>query len=165
MQVALNVKTGNLGWLSFPLMLPLLGGGIYFLIENPNDPVIGGAMIAISFVIPLLFWATGQYETRLLINDFGIQDERLGVGLIPWGDIIEARIERKYNNNFLCLKVRSPEKLLARLAPGKRARYEANHDLGFTHFNVSITGINVDDLDLLEMVRQKSLSHAKLRSS
>lgn len=120
------------------------------------DPVYGVAALVVAISIPLILWANVSYQKRLVINEDGITDSRLGVGLIPWNEIVDAHLESQYNNDYICLKLRSPDKFLSRLPPEKRIRVTNSHKLGFTGFNVSISGVDVDPIDLLQLVRDYS---------
>jgi hypothetical protein len=167
MTVALNVEALNLELvlvtksesgprILVPLAVLIGLGGAYIITTGALNPIYGICALAFAILIPILVWANVSYQKRLVINEDGIVDSRLGVGLIPWSDILEAHLESKYNNAYICLKVRSPEKFLDRLPQEKRSRVLNSHKLGFTHFNVSISGVDVNPIDLLQLVRDYS---------
>ncbi len=155
MQLVLEVKSetaSTLGWL---LAVICAAAGGYIVLQKPFNPIIGWGLVGLAILIPLPFLAGAHVQRRLVINDLGIEDSRLSVGVISWNEIESAALENKYNNVFLILKLKNPEKFMARMPTEKRRLYERHQELGFQSFNVGISGVDVDPLDLLQLVRNK----------
>jgi hypothetical protein len=156
MELAVSVKSRTGYWFTIPVVLLLGGAGTYFILQNRENPTIGIVLLGASAAFLIMSWFIGGYETRLVINDYGIEDRRLGVGLIPWNQIESVYLESKYSLQYLCLKVRSPEKFLDKLPHPKRQQLEKHRSLGFTIFNISVADMDIDPLDLLQLVRKMS---------
>ena len=77
----------------------------------------------------------------IVFDGAGIHDKRLGIGIIPWGDIEQCRVARVQNTAFLSLSLRYPEPYLSRLSPLKRIMSRSNQRLGFGHVSISFSGL------------------------
>ncbi|MEQ1877215.1 MAG: STM3941 family protein [Bdellovibrionia bacterium] len=146
-------SASTFGWLA---AIVCAAGGGYILVMKPVNPVIGWGLLGLAALVPLPFLAGAHVQRRLVINDSGIEDSRFAMGVIPWNQIETATIENKYSNVFLCLKLKDPEMFLARMPPEKKKQILKNQALGFHSFNVGISGVDIDPLDLLELVRKKA---------
>ncbi len=106
--------------------------------------------VLILFGIYLLFTRS---EQELVIDESGILDPSLGVGLIVWEDVVDAHIDTNYNQQYLSVHVKNPEKYLSRLPEGARAKYTQHRNLGFTSFSVPISTEGLDPMGLLHEVK------------
>src|SRR5690242_7103793 len=88
-----------------------------FLFYRGLYPMVAWPLIGIFVVGILVFlMSSGSGEEgRLIINESGILDQSLGIGLIRWRDVMDAHVESKYNNHFICLKLSNPEHYLSQL--------------------------------------------------
>jgi hypothetical protein len=155
MEMALTVKSRGGSPLTTVLAIILIAAGLIIIFKFKQYlPIGGGLLVAAIMVLILSFIVGSGEETRMLINDEGINDVRLGVGMIPWTQIESVYLESKYNNQYLCLKLKSPQQFLSKLPHDKRARLEKHHSLGMTIFNISIGEMDIDPLDLLTLVRK-----------
>lgn len=104
----------NSRWKYLLFLLVSLGfvaGGI-FILRIPNSTIdrwTGWATILFfgagaALFIRQLFDA----RPRLTINEQGIDDRTLGVGLIPWSEITNAYVKSIKGNDFVCLILRDP---------------------------------------------------------
>ncbi len=93
---------------------------------------------------------------RLVIDDHGIMDRTLGVGVIPWGDIQGAYVKTIYGNDFICLELRDPQLFVSRLGAVHRATQAANRPLGFTELSLNLSGVQVPTEAVLELILMKS---------
>jgi len=103
----------------------------------------------------VLLWELLDRRPRLVIDEQGILDRTIGVGLIRWEDIEGAHVKSLSGNDFICLELRDPQAYLGR--PGRRGRLmramrSANQALGFTEFNVNLTGLPVGVAEVFELV-------------
>lgn len=92
---------------------------------------------------------------RIVINERGITDRMLGVGLIAWSDIEDAYTASINNNVFICLELRNTDDYLQRLAPLKRKITKANTALGFTPLSLNLSGVQADPDEVLELILLK----------
>ncbi|HEX4924832.1 MAG TPA: STM3941 family protein [Bdellovibrionales bacterium] len=156
MELVLEVKSRNASTIGWFAAICCVAGAAFILVSGKYNPMIGWGLLGAALLIPLPFLVGAHVQRRLIINDQGIEDSRLGVGVIPWSEIESAALESKYNNIFLCLKLKDAEKFLARMPHEKRLRYEKHFSLGFKTFNVSISGVDVDPIDMLSFVRERA---------
>lgn len=89
---------------------------------------------------------------RLIIDTHGVLDRTLGVGRIAWSDIKAAHVRSIYGNDFICLELKNPEKYLKQLSIAKRALVAANRGLGFTDFNLNLSGVDAKTDEVFELV-------------
>ncbi len=138
---------------------------LYFFMIKKN---LLEAMIALLFgggLFFVLYLAWDQSSGPVLIlNENGITDRRLGVGLILWADIIDVQIESRYNNQFICLRVSDPEKYISRLSGAKLANMRHSQKIGFTMLNIDVNSFDIDPLEMMEYVRKTSAQGQKLKS-
>ncbi|GAB2451447.1 hypothetical protein GCM10011375_36920 [Hymenobacter qilianensis] len=101
-------------------------------------------------------WQFFDTRPRLQITDQGILDRTLGVGLIPWADIMGAYVRSINQNNFICLHLYNEQEYISRLSPLKRKLASANEALGFTCLSVNLSGVNLNPEQLLEYILKQS---------
>lgn len=136
--------------------LGFVAGGVFILIKgSPGDAWIGWSTILFfGLGIPIFIYQLLDTRPRLEFNDEGVHDRTLGVGMIPWREIRDARLHSVQGTSFICLELYDPEPWLARLSPVKRAMTQANNALGFSAFNLNLAAVNADPNQLLELVQK-----------
>lgn len=106
---------------------------------------------------------------RVVIDENGIFDRTLGVGVIPWAAIVDARLQSVRSIPFICLELRNPDAWRARLGPIRRALTRGNEAFGCAMLNVNLSGIQVDPLTVLvaihEGIARTTLGESSDRSS
>ena len=124
---------------------------------KPTDAWVGWTSIVFFGAgIPLFAWQFFDSRPRLVLNDEGVLDRTLGVGIIPWSQITGATLRSVHGNHFICLEVRNPEQWLERLSPLKRAMVSANEALGFTALNLNLGAVAADPTEIYELVLKKA---------
>jgi len=96
-----------------------------------------------------------QRGPRVVIDEAGVFDRTLGVGVIPWPEIQGAFVKRLGTAKFVCLELRDPERLRARLSPIKKRLVDMNRKLGYTDFSVNLTGTDADPDAVCEMILKR----------
>ena len=114
--------------------------------------------------IPISIWQIADSRPRLIIDQHGVLDRTLGVGRIAWTDIEEAYVKSISGNHFICLELKNPETYAQKLSKVKRAMNEANRNLGFTDFNLNLSGVDVRSEEVFELV-MKYCEQSKLGTS
>lgn len=102
--------------------------------------------------IPIFIWQIIDSRPRLVIDERGVIDRTLGVGRINWDDIDAAYVLSISGNDFICLELKNPERYLQRLSPVKRAMAKANRQLGFTDFNLNLSGVDARTDEVFELL-------------
>jgi hypothetical protein len=81
---------------------------------------------------------------RVTLTAEGLEVRQLGVGLIPWRDLLEVRLVRIQKQPFLELDLRDPEAYLARMSGPRRALVRVNALVGCGTFFVNPAGLTMD---------------------
>ena len=138
-------------------------GGIFILKHgNTSDAWIGWmSIVFFGAGIPLFAWQLIDSRPRLVIDNQGILDRTLGVGVIPWPEITGAYLKSIQGNSFICLEVRDPERWLGQLSPVKRAMVSANEALGFTVLNLNLSAVAAEPSQILELILKTITSGQK----
>lgn len=140
---------------ALPVSLAFAVFGIYIL-KKSDFAYLGWPIILLfGFIIPAFIFALSDDTDQVVINDNGIFDRSLGIGMIYWPDIVAVHTESKYNNNYLCLKLKNSEKYLSKLPHRRRLQLQKSHELGFTHFNIEVSKAEQDLYYLLDVVKKK----------
>ena len=102
--------------------------------------------------IPIFVWQILDSRPRLVIDEHGVVDRTLGVGRIAWRDIEGAWVASINGNDFICLELRNGDEYRRRLSKVKRAMASANRKLGFTDFNLNLSGVNASTEQVFELL-------------
>jgi len=104
----------------------------------------------------VFLWQIFDSRPRLIIDEQGILDRTLGVGVIHWADIEGAYTRSIQGNDFICLQLRNTDQYVRRLSKVKRAMIPANEALGFAPLNINLSGIRGMTDRVLELILKKS---------
>jgi hypothetical protein len=114
------------------------------------------SIIFFGAAIPLFIWQIFDRRPRLTINELGINDRTMGVGLIPWSEITDAYIKSIRGNNFICLVARNPEMWTSKFSAAKKAMIKTNKALGFSELNVNLSGTSARPEEIHELILKLS---------
>jgi hypothetical protein len=143
----------NSRWKHVLLLIAGVGfvvAGVWMVIRG--KPFGWAAIVFFGSAIPVFVWQIADSRPRLVIDERGVLDRTLGVGLIAWGDIRAAYVRSINGNDFICLELRNREQYWQKLSKVKRAMAAANRSLGFTDFNLNLSGVDVNTDELFELV-------------
>jgi hypothetical protein len=135
----------------------LLIGSIGFVAVGIWIVVHGGSSgwVPILFFgcgIPIFIWQIADARPRLTIDEHGVVDRTLGVGRIAWSDIEAAYVRSINGNDFICLELKNPEQYWQKLSKVKQAMAAANRGLGFTDFNLNLSGVEARTEEVFELL-------------
>jgi hypothetical protein len=100
----------------------------------------------------LFVWQIVDARPRVVIDAFGVFDRTLGVGVIPWADIVDARLLFIRSIPFVCLELRDPDRWRLQLGLIRRALTRGNEALGGTILNVNLSGVQADPHEVLAVI-------------
>ena len=141
------------------------GGSVYLLEMKKNFNLAMLLLLAGGIFIFILLLAWPSSVPVLTMNEDGISDRRLGVGMILWSDIEDVQIENRYDNNhFICLRMVDPEKYVSRLTGAKLLNMRHSQKLGFTMLNIDVSAFDIDPLELMEHIRKSASAHRGRRA-
>ena len=92
---------------------------------------------------------------RLTIDDQGVHDRTLGVGIIAWSDILRAEPYGVAQQPFVGLYLRDPDKYLARASTSKKLLARLNAGAGFP-LSINLAGLDADPGVVAEMIMARS---------
>ena len=129
--------------------------GIFLIRAGDTDePWIGWAtVIFFGAGIPIFARQILDMRPRITVNDVGVVDRTLGVGIIPWMEIESAYVKSVKNIDFICLKVRNADAWLEKMPGFKRKMTSANLALGFEVLNLNLSGLKIDTDELFALVQ------------
>lgn len=141
----------------------LLAGAVAFvalgaLLVRAGHPIVGGSSVLFFGAgIPTLLRLLLDARPRLVIDEQGVLDRALGVGVIPWSEITGASVASVSGQRFVCLEVREPGFYTAQLGFLRRAVLGLNRALGFPELSLSLSALPVDADDVVaEIERQRA---------
>jgi hypothetical protein len=126
--------------------LGFVAGGI-FLVTRP------GLQAQLAGWPSIVFFGFGSFifiqqiidaRPRMIIDDRGVMDRTLGIGMIPWQDITGARVKRTQNHPFICLELKNEKDYLRKLKPIAQALAKTNVSMGFNAINLNLSGVDAD---------------------
>jgi hypothetical protein len=152
-------------WKALLLILLSLGfvsvGVGYIALVGSGDPLGCLLMAGCTFVFALFtcvsVWMLIDRRPRIVLDQYGILDRKIGVGRIAWSDIIQAYIQtfgsgRIGRQEFICLDVQNEEEYLRNAWPIKRLMAAGNRRLGFTPMVVNLGATDADPHDVLWLI-------------
>jgi len=96
---------------------------------------------------------------RLRIDEYGVQDRNLGVGIIPWSEITdvyvkELRISKSFTAEVICLAVSHPEMWIRHDSVLARSTTKHNLAFGLTEVTLSVAGLDVSADQVCALIRK-----------
>jgi hypothetical protein len=94
-------------------------------------------LTALKIVVDIL-----RPRPRVIINDEGIEDRRLKIGVVPWKDIAAIELRRMGPAKFFCVEVRDPDHYVSRMPAVVRLGTWANGLLGHPPVTMTFAGLS-----------------------
>lgn len=127
-----------------------VGTGIWMVVQGKSFGWVAILFFGTGLVVSI--WQIADSRPRLIIDERGVLDRTLGVGRIDWSDIQAAYVRSISGNDFICLELKNPEKYAQKLSNVKRAMAGANRGLGFTDFNLNLSGVEASPEEVFELL-------------
>jgi len=109
------------------------------------------AGLALVVILLQLF----RRSPTVVIDDSGVLDRRLGVGLIPWQDISSVSITQISNQRFISLWLRDDERYRSRASPWRRGAIRLSQRMGFSPFKMQFRGLTPGLEDAYAILRSR----------
>jgi hypothetical protein len=157
-----EIKAVNQLWGTILVLAVLAAGfGLYAVLRGWQ---LGWVAMAV-FGVGSVFAAKRAFDPtpRLVLDNEGVLDRSLWVGLIPWHDIVGAYVVRMGRHSFVCLELRDEDKYVSRLSPFVRALTRLNEKFGFTRLSINLSNTDADPYMVLAIVLK--MSGAKMPTS
>jgi hypothetical protein len=145
--------------------LGFVGAGVAMLLTPQRSPeqrwIAWACILFFGAGVVVAAQQIADSRPRLVIDDQGILDRTLGVGVIPWSEILDAHVRSVSGNDFICLTVQNPELWLHKYSPVQRALVRANLALGFSELNINLAGIAAETTRIHELILKLSALHRR----
>lgn len=141
---------------------PWLVGAMSFLAVGlgavaQQVPLVGWPLLALGGVI--LFFATrpaGLLKERIVLDDAGVSDQGLGIGPIPWHEIIRGELKPLMKIWVISLEVTDPERWVAQLPDNQRTLRNFAKDLGLSPIMLAVSGLDLPPEEVLRLINDRA---------
>jgi hypothetical protein len=133
--------------------------GIFIVLKDHSSKaqMVGWANILFfGLGMVVACFALADTRPRITIDEHGITDRTLKVGLIEWADITGATVYSINATKFIGLDLVDEEKYLSRIPNWQTKMAAANEMLGFHRINLNLAGISINANELAEMIVAKA---------
>lgn len=113
--------------------------------------VVFGALAAVAG------WFLLQRKPRMVLNDEGIEDFNLRMGLIPWSEITAAYVVPYLYYKNVQLQVRNPQLFRARQPGWMRGLGSYNEAFGVSPFTLQMSSTNASAQTVLDYINRQLL--------
>jgi hypothetical protein len=145
-------------WIIFIFSFAVIGLGVLILVNTPFVLLGWYIILIITAAMLLYIWHLKNYHPRLIINNQGVYDLTLKVGMIPWHDIQNAYIRKNFFQTFICLELKNTEYYLSKLNPLMKKAVKVNVKFGFTPLSINLSGLSADADQILDVVLNMSVA-------
>ena len=105
--------------------------------------------------VGVVLWQLRLGRVRIVMDETGVLDRTLGVGVIPWSEIVDAQLNWVGGHAFVGLVLRDPAPWIARLPRRLRTLVRGNAALGMLPLNLNLGLTRADPLHVLAQVRRR----------
>jgi len=119
-------------------LAPVALGLLYFFVNRTQLIVFGiCVVIAVIYGVKELISGAG----RVVIDERGVLDSRLGLGTVRWRDITNVYVKELHNIPHVCLEVNGADRYLSKRSAATRGLLKLHHKTqGIPAFNIN-TGV------------------------
>jgi len=145
------------------LCLPfVLGGGVLLFTLDDSGEVRAVAFLAVAFFGGMAgfgLWQMLRRKPRMVLNDEGLNDYNLRMGVIPWSEILQAYEAPVLWYKNVELKLRNPERYRQRQPGLLRALGAYNAALGVSPFTLYMSNTDTKAKVVVEYITQQLVRH------
>jgi hypothetical protein len=154
-------RTKLLGYLALTCVMV----GMAYFSATRSDPIanflgwLGVAFFGLGFIVfpvQLLRWGP-----VVLVNEMGIEDRRLRIGVILWEDITAISSDGVH---FISITVKDPEKYLSRMSKWKRWVAELSRTYGFSPIFIGFVGVTPGIDEALKYIQFRWRDHSSIQA-
>jgi hypothetical protein len=99
--------------------------------------------------------ALGEDRERLVIDDAGIRDSALPVGIIGWGEVQRASVQRIGSVRVVALEVRDPERFIRRLPAARQFIARKALEAGLPGLYLTLVGTDADPAAIADAISRR----------
>lgn len=144
--------------LAFVFLMLALGMAALMSLEEIEAQVVGfGGLVFFGGIAVFAAWQVLRRKPRIVLNDEGINDSNLKMGVIPWGEITQAYVLPFLWYKNVELKVRNPE-LYRKKQPGYlRALGSYNSAFGMSPFLLYMSNTDTKAQTVVDYINRQLL--------
>lgn len=133
--------------------LGLVAAGVYVVLHG--DAWAGWiAIVYFGFCALVIGIQAVDARPRIVIDERGIFDRTLRVGVIEWEDVRGAHPPSARHDSHVPLELRDPDKYVRRLPPPMRRLAAMNRGSGLAEFSLNLSGTGADPARIVEAIRR-----------
>ena len=137
------------------LCLGLLGVGVGLLGAGVARWIGWALVLGAGGYAVVLLRALGEETERVVIDDAGIRDSMLPVGIIGWDEIRDASVQTISGLQVVELVVRDPERFIRRLPTGRQFIARKALEAKLPSLYLTRVGTEADPADIVKAIRHR----------
>lgn len=124
-------------------------------------PIPGWIVVTLSGLYALLqLRALGEEHERILIDDAGIRDTMLPVGLIGWDEVRGASVQKVGSVDVVALQLRDPERFIRRLPDARQFIARKALEAGLPGIYLTLVSTDGDPAMIAGLINRRTASRA-----
>ena len=135
--------------------LGFVGGGAGMVLDERAAIVVWMSVLFFGGCAAVAVAQLVDTRARLVVDDRGVFDRTLEVGVIRWEDIVDAEVAF-VGNPFIALRLTNAAVYTDRLGPVHRRLVQLNQGLGLGALNVNLTAIDTDPHALALLISREA---------
>jgi hypothetical protein len=133
----------------------LASGAAILLLQLPTQ--LGWGMVALSGSYALLqLHSLGEEIERVVIDDAGIRDSILPVGVIGWEEVRGASVQSIGSVEVVALQLRDPERFIRRLSGARQFITRKALEAGLPAVYLTLVGTDGDPGKIAEVINRRT---------
>jgi hypothetical protein len=123
---------------------------------------LGWGIVLVAGVPALiLLRSLGEETERIVIDDAGIRDSHLPMGVIRWTEIKGAAVQSIGGTKVVSLELREPERVLRRLPPARQFIARKALEAGLPGVCLALRGIDADPAQIAALIGRRAREAAR----
>lgn len=123
------------------------------------SPQLGWGMVALSGIYALVqLRSLGEEVERVVIDDAGIRDSILPVGVIGWDEVLGATVQRIGSVQVVALQLRDPERFIRRLPGARQFIARKALESGLPGVYITLVGTDGNPNEIAEIINGQTRS-------
>jgi hypothetical protein len=123
----------------------------------PLPTTVGWAAVALGAALALVqLRALGEDVERVVIDDSGIRDSILPVGVIGWNEVRGASVQEIGSVQVVALQLHNPERVIRRLPPARQFIARKALESGLPGVYLTLVGTDGDPRSIAEAINRRT---------
>jgi hypothetical protein len=136
-----------------------IGAGLLLLHLSPP---VGWVLVALGGIYALIqLRSLGEENERVVIDDAGIRDSILPVGVISWDEVRGASVQKVGSVEVIALQLRDPERFIRRLPGARQFIARKALEAGLPGVYLTLIGTDGDPGKIAELINGRASSRSR----